>query len=894
MSELISLQVNGQTIEVDADPETPLLYVLRNDLDLKGAKFGCGLEQCNACKVLIDKNDVPSCELPIKQAEGLEITTVEGLGDADNLHPLQEAFMAEQAIQCGYCVSGMIIAAQGLLNRVRYPTDEQIREALSDNICRCGVYERVRRAIKMRIGRPIWDPVYEVVDAPELSDPPQAKLPPSLETSPSLDSWIQINEDQTVTIFSGKVELGQGIKTAVAQIAADELDVALERIMVTTADTALTPDEGLTAGSMSLQVTGNAIRLATAEARHYLLALAFEALEAETPAAELSITDGVVTDPATGKSTNYWELFAGQQFSQPISGKSRPKTPDTHAIVGEPEMRLDLLAKVTGQPSFVHDLDLPEMVHGRVVRPPHYQARLVSVETEAVEQMAGVLKVVQNGSFLGVIAEREEQAIWASEKLAELAVWENQPHFPTNSDDVYDYLQQQPSERYWVKDGTIVTDPIPPISEEPDQATTKRLSATYLRPYHMHGSLGPSAAVAQLTEGKLQVWSHSQAIFLLRSTLAEVLGMDVADVRITHAEGSGCYGHNGAEDAALDAALLAWAMPERPVSVKWMRSDEHAWEPYGPAMVVKVQADLDETGMITNWYKDIWSFPHSTRPRPGGTKSGLLAAWHLEQPFPPMPAKTRFMRHFGSFRNADPLYNFAQKRIVTNFVPNGPLRSSSMRGLGAYANVFAIESFMDELAFAAGVDPVEFRLRHLDDERAKAVIQAAAEKANWQPRIHPTGNGHGWGIAFAQYKNIQCYAAIIVELEVNRESGEIQMKQAIIAAEAGQIVNPDGLSNQLEGGFIQAASWTLAEEVAFDETGILSQDWDTYPLLRFSGIPEIHTVLLNRPTFPFLGSGEATQNPTPAAIANAIYDAVGVRPRQIPFTPERIKGLLGG
>jgi CO/xanthine dehydrogenase Mo-binding subunit len=643
---------------------------------------------------------------------------------------------------------------------------------------------------------------------------------------------------------------------------------------------------------MSLQTTGNTIRLAAAEARHFLLDLAFEELESQTPVAGLVVAEGIISDPVTGKSTTYWDLFAGKRFSRQIKGLAPPKSPEQHSIVGEAATRLDLLPKVTGQPNFVHDVDLPGLVHGRVVRPPHYRARLVSVSTEAILHMPGVLKVVQDGTFLAVLAEREEQAIWASEQLKEQAVWENEADIPTTPAGLYDYLRSQAAEAYLVQNGLAVEEPIPPLAPEAGGAKQKRLTATYLRPYQMHASLGPSAAVAHLEDGKLSIWSHSQGIFLLQGAIADVLGMARADVRVIHQEGAGCYGHNGADDVALDAALLARALPGRPVSLKWMRSDEHGWEPYGAAMVVKVQADLDETGTVSGWYHDIWSYPHTTRPRPAGEKSGLLAAWHLEKAFAPIPPQIRFMPHFGSYRNADPLYAVQHRRIVTNFVADSPLRTSAMRSLGAYANVFAIESFMDELATEAGVDPVAFRLNHLGDERAKAVIRAAAEKANWEPRSQPAGTGYGRGIAFAQYKNIQCYAAIVVELHVDRDSGEIHLDRAIIAAEAGQIVNPDGLSNQLEGGFVQAASWTLAEEVAFDHHGILSQDWDSYPVLRFSGIPVIETVLLNRPTLPFLGSGEATQNPTPAAIANAVYDAVGIRLRQIPFTPTRVKALL--
>jgi aerobic-type carbon monoxide dehydrogenase small subunit (CoxS/CutS family)/xanthine dehydrogenase molybdopterin-binding subunit B len=595
MSQALTLQVNGKSHQITADPETPLLYVLRNDLGLKGPKFGCGLEQCNACKVLIDGADVPSCQIPIKQVAGLQITTVEGLGTADSLHPLQEAFMAEQAIQCGYCVTGMIVAAQGLLNRTRYPTDEEIRSALSDNICRCGVYERVRRAIQMRIGRPIWEPIYEVVQADDVLLPIGSTLPASLQKTPQLDAWIRLNEADTITIFTGKVEIGQGIITAVAQIAAEELDVALARIVVVSGDTGQTPDEGITAGSMSLQTSGAALRVAAAEARHILLTLAFEELEAATAVTHLQVNDGLITDPATGRQVSYWQLMGGKLFGRQVTGAVQPKSWDSYQLVGEPARRLDLLRKVTGQASYVHDLALPGMVHGRVVRPPAYAARLVSVAETAVSQMPGVIAVVRDGSFLGVVAEREEQAIWASEALREAAVWQKGQPLP-KLEAVYNDLLHQPAESCLVVAGTAVSEPIPPITTPTNAAQT--LQTTYYRPYHMHGSLGPSAAVAQWVEGKLTVWNHTQGVFLLRQVLAQVLGLETAAVQVIHSEGAGCYGHNGAEDAALDAALLARAVPGRPVSLKWMRADEHGWEPYGSAMVLKLQASLDAEGTI--------------------------------------------------------------------------------------------------------------------------------------------------------------------------------------------------------------------------------------------------------------------------------------------------------
>jgi len=915
MSDAITLTVNGKHYPLTVDPETPLLYVLRNDLGLKGPKYGCGEEQCYACKVLVDGADIPSCKLPVAQVAGTVIQTVEGLGTANALHPLQEAFVEEGAIQCGYCVSGMIIAAQGLLNRTRYPNDDEIRAALDGNLCRCGVYDRVRRAIKLRIGRPVWDPIYEVFDAPALSTPlpEQQLLSPTLQETPDLDAWIHIDGSDTITIFSGKAEIGQGMRTALAQLAAEELDVAISRIRVIMADTELTPDEGVTAGSMSLQMSGNAIRQATAEARHFLLTMAHEELEASGSVDTLVVEDGTITDPATGRSTDYWALFGGQSFGRQVTGAIHPKPFALHKLVGQRAIRIDLPAKATGAPSYVHDMDLPGMVHGRIVRPPSYGARLVAIDEAPIARMPGVLKIVRDGSFLGVIAEREEQAIAARDALYAAAAWENAAPLPTDQS-IYDILLAGPTENKLVIDGSIVDDPIPAIGSPP-ATSVHTISAEYFRPYHMHGSMGPSAAAAQWVDGKMTIWSHTQGAYPLRGALVPVLGLEPAQIHVIHTEGAGCYGHNGADDVALDAALLARAYPEQPILLKWTRADEHTWEPYGPAMAIQLNASLDNRGQVIAWNQDIWSYPHSGRPRSGtADSSGLLAAWHLANPIPAPPRRMMGGRHSGSFRNSDPLYAFPDRRVVVHENPVSPLRTSSMRSLGAYANIFAIESFMDELAMAAGMDPVDFRLQQLVDERAVAVIRAAAEKANWQRRSRPIGGGtenkgarheeagseeagrenkhKGRGIAFAQYKNIQCYCAIVVDVTVDRDSGKIHLDNVVIAAEAGQVVNPDGLSNQLEGGFVQAASWTLHEAVQFDANGITSRDWDTYPILRFTEAPIIETLLLNRPELPFLGSGEASQNPTPAAIANAVYDAVGVRLREIPFTKERVLSAL--
>ena len=886
--QMIELNVNGESRRLELSPETPLLYALRNDLRLKGAKYGCGTELCGACKVLVDGVAVPSCQLPLGHVAGLEITTVEGLAAGDELHPLQETFLEEQAAQCGYCTAGMIIAAQGLLNRVRYPSDEEIGVALSGNLCRCGVYDRVRRAVKLRIGR-LEAPNLHIIDGAALEvGGLTSESSPSLEQFRLIDDWIAINADGSVSVFSGKAELGQGIATALAQLAAEELDVALDRIRVVLADTQQTPDEGGTTGSRSLEVSGLAIRAAAAAARQHLLALAFEQLDSLTPAAELSVVDGRITDERSGRQTDYWELLGGKRNfdGRPVRPDVTLKSPAAYTLVGSSAKRLDLVSKVSGGDSYVHDLAPAGLLHARVVRPPAYQARLVDFEGDAVLRLPGVIELVRDGQFIAVVAEREEQALWAADKAREYAAWRYETDLPP-ADQTYADLLSKPRHSQLVKDGVIVDEAIP--AKQAPAAAERTVSATYTRPFQMHASLGPSAALALWRDDQLTVWSHTQAAFVLRGALAQVLGLDEARIRVIHAEGAGCYGHNGADDVALDAALVARALPGRPISLKWTRWDEQAWEPYGSAMALQLQASLSPRGEIIDWNHDVWSYAHSTRPATGLATSGLLAAWHLAEPFAPQQPRPMGGYHSGAHRNADPIYAFPRKRVASHAVADSPLRVSALRSLGAYANVFAIESFIDELAQAAAADPLEFRLRHLSDERARAVLLAAAERADWATRAQVKADGEGWGMALAQYKNLQCYCAIVVKLGVDRESGEIDLRHVIIAADAGQVVNPDGLSNQLEGGFVQAASWTLYEAVQFDRRGITSVDWETYPILPFTAAPKIETVIVNRPGLPFLGAGEAAQNPTPAAIANAVYDVVGLRLRDIPFTPAKVQ-----
>jgi CO/xanthine dehydrogenase Mo-binding subunit/aerobic-type carbon monoxide dehydrogenase small subunit (CoxS/CutS family) len=881
------LHVNGGIHHVQVEPDTPLLYVLRNDLRLKSAKFGCGEGQCGACMVLIDGQPRPSCRLPVEAAQGCEITTLEGLGTVDALDPVQQAFIDEGAVQCGFCTPGMIVAARALLNRHPQPTDEQIDAALSQNLCRCGAYDRVRRAIHRAAGQPLPPAPHETHQHAASHHAHGEALPSPLLHTPSLDAWIRINVDETVTVLSGKVELGQDLRTSVAMIAADELDVDLYRVRVIMADTGQSPDEGYTGSSMSLETSGNAIRYAAAEARHILLAEAAEELGA--PVERLTVHDGTITDPASGRSVTYWALQGGKRFGALVSGVVQPKGADAYSLLGRDQDRLDLLAKVTGEPIFVQDMDLPGMVHGRIVRPPAYDARLRSMDVEAATQMPGVITVVRDGSFVGIIAEREEQAEAALQALAQSAVWENETDLPPQ-EAMVEYMLNQPDQAFPVIEGTPQREPVPPVDVPPEAVHT--LSATYYRPYHAHASLGPSAAVGLYNEDELTVWTHSQGVYPVRTVVAYVLGMPEEAVRCIHVEGAGSFGHNGADDVALDAALLARAVPGRPVSVKWTRADENKWEPYGPATVIKMQGSLDANGEVVDWNHDVYGYTHVLRPRPHDNVISLLAGWYLQKPYDRPQAQPMLGHQTGIHRNADPLYTFPRRRIVKHFLADSPLRVSALRGLGSYANVFALESFLDEMAQQAGEDPVAFRLRYLADERARAVVEAAAERANWQPRERPKGDGHGRGFAFAQYKNRQVYVAAVVDVSVDRASGRIELEHAVIAAEAGQAVNPDSLSSQIEGGLVQSASWTLKEEVTFDRHEITSTDWRSYPILRFREAPTIETVVLNRPGKPILGVGEGVMGPAPAAIANAVYDAVGVRLRSIPFTPDKVRAAL--
>jgi nicotinate dehydrogenase subunit B len=702
-------------------------------------------------------------------------------------------------------------------------------------------------------------------------------LPLSLQTNRRLADWLSILPVGVVEVRSGKVELGQGVLTALAQIVAEELDIGVDRVRMVPAVTGTSPNEGYTAGSLSIQHSGDALRTVSAEARAIYLAAA--ATHWQVCSAALTVEDGTIRAP-DGRTTTYWDLADDRLLDQPATGRAEPKSLSAYRIVGTSVPRVDLPDKLAARPRFAHDFAPAGMLFGRIVRPPSRQARLSDIDTKATLAMPGVVTVVRDGSFLGVVAEREEVALAAADRLRAAAAWHEHPTLP-DEDELAAFLMSAPAETSVLADtctGGLSTESV------------QSYESTYHRPYLAHAAMGPSSATALMTNDdgvRLAVWTHSQGVYLLRRELARALELTEEQITVRHVEGSGCYGHNGADDVALDAALLAVAVPGRPVQVVWSRPDELGWAPYGPAGVARIAADVDAGGAVLSWRHEVWGNGHVTRP--GFTRTvGLLAATERHggdqieaAGEPPLE------RGGGAGRNALPGYAFPEYRVVNNRLTVMPLRTSALRSLGALLNVFAIESFMDELAAAADRDPVEYRLAHLSDERGRAVIAAAVRKSGWAS--WSGGESVGRGIGYARYKNSSAYCAVVAEVEA---VNEVRVRRLTIAVDAGLVINPDGAENQIEGGAIQATSWALKERVRFNPLTVTSDTWETYPILRFSEVPTVEVELLPANGNPSLGVGETAQGPTAAAIGNALYDALGVRVRTMPFTREQIVAAM--
>ena len=695
-------------------------------------------------------------------------------------------------------------------------------------------------------------------------------LPGSLKSTPWLDAWIKIERNGKVTVCSGKVELGTGVRTALLQIAAEQLELAPSSIFFIAGDTSLTPNEGFTAGSHTIPDSGTALFHASAQVRALLLEGAAAKLNAS--AGSLTIRDGKITSP-DGRSIDYGTAITGIDLHRQASSSSQLKPPDSYKLIGQSVHRLDIPGKVTGGASYLQDLRPPNMVHARVIRPPVQGARLTSVDIAAAERLPGVLKVIRDGSYLAAVASDEWSAITAMRALTVSSRWDGGADLP-KPQTIHATLQALPAEDIVILDEGNMKTP-----------QMRSFKARYTKQYLMHGSIGPSCALALLEDGKMTVWTHTQGVFPLRHALAELLGMPAEQVRCIHTEGSGCYGQNGADDVAADAALIARAMPGRPVRVQLMRDQENQWEPFAPAMITEVEAGLDHTGRISHWHYELWSGSHNERP---GNAGKLAPSWFLSKPLVPSPSLPMLQPEGGGDRNALPLYNIPNARITNHFLPHSPLRSSAMRSLGAHINIFSIESTMDELSAMAATDPVEFRLRHLTDTRAQDVVRTAAKQFGWEHREKKRNRGTGF--AFGQYKNLMAYVAIALELEVQPDTGKVNILRVVAAVDCGQIVNPDGVKNQIEGGILQSASWTLYEQLQFSTDGIKSIDWSSYPIMRFSQVPaKVEVYLLERPGLPFLGVAEAAQGPMAGALANALAQATGKRLRNLPLAGPQLR-----
>ncbi len=697
-------------------------------------------------------------------------------------------------------------------------------------------------------------------------------LPGPLADNPSLERWVSFPSAGKVIINTGRVELGQGVLTAMTQIAADELDVAMARIAIRSGDTELTPNEGYTAGSQSIQFGGVAMRQACADVRALFLDQAAKVIGCKV--GELAICDGRILRNGAPTGQDYWTLQGAVNLAVKATGSGQRKPVADMQHVGQSGARLDLPGKIFGEAAFIHDMVLDGMAHARVVRQPNRGATIDKIDEKAIRRAAkGTTDFVRHGNFLAIAGTDETAVDLAGAAALNHVTWKN-VETPSPLQAEASWLLQRP----WI-------DRVFGAPEVGEPQGRQRFEATYSRGYLAHASISPSCGLAEYRDGHLTVWTHCQGVFPLRAALAISLGLDASAITVHHVQGSGCYGHNGADDAAADAAIIAMQMPGKPIRVRWRREEEFVYEPKTPAMIVKVRALLDDAGKPTDWTQEIWSGTHNKRPGAGGV---LLGAVALPNPPPePPPNDVPEANGGGATRNGEPLYDIAAKRIVHHLMTETPVRTSALRSLGAMPNIFAMECCIDELAERAGQDPVAYRLSITADKRARAVIEKVVAMAGWNPKA-PGGRGRGRGIGFARYKNRAAYSAVVVELDVDEE---IRLAHVWCATDAGLVINPDGVINQLEGGIIQSASWVLKEQVRFDN-GVSSIDWETYPVLKFSEVPEIDIELINTKDEVPLGVGEVTAGPTAAAIGNAVSHALGARIRDLPLTRERIMASL--
>jgi CO/xanthine dehydrogenase Mo-binding subunit len=698
-------------------------------------------------------------------------------------------------------------------------------------------------------------------------------LPRSLAENSRLDRWIAFEPGGAVRLATGKVELGQGIVTALTQIAAEELDVRPARLRVVSGDSERAPNEWYTAGSLSIEVSGASIRLACAEIRRLFVERIAADLRCDP--AEISVADGRFLRGQADTGFDYWQLAPKVDLARAATGEAAAKHASELRVVGRSLARLDLPEKVTGAP-FIHDLAPADALHARVLRRPNPGARLVSFGEAGVRRAAKDAEIVRDGDFVAFVCATEattKAALTAAERTAK---WDGGVQ-PVEDAGSPQRLRAEPT-----------IDQVTEFGASTGKQAARVHEAVYSKPFIAHASLAPSCAVARFADGQLAVTTHAQGSYPLRAALSQLLKLAPEKIVVRHHQGAGCYGHNGADDAAADAALIAMRLPGRSIRVQWSREDELSAAPFGPAMAVKLRAGLDAESRPVDWKIEIWSGIHGQRPGMNGLN--LLPADALSDPPPlPKPHDISEAGGGGATRNALALYDLPHQRVVHHLIQNPAVRTSALRSLGAFANVFAIESFMDELAALAGSDPVAYRLSLLSDPRARRVIETAARMSGWPGK---GGEGTAQGVGFARYKNRAGYAAVVVEAKVDEA---VRLSRVWCAVDGGLIINPDGAINQIEGGIIQAASWTLKEEVRFAGGRVASATWDDYPILRFSEVPEIEMKLIEAQGEAALGLGEVAQGPTAAAIGNAVARALGARIRDLPLTRERIaQALLAG
>jgi len=708
----------------------------------------------------------------------------------------------------------------------------------------------------------------------------EAAAPAAVGTKPlaltEVDSFLAIDAKGTCTIYSGKVDLGTGVATALRQIAADELDLPLGRVDLVQGDTLLTPDQGKTWGSITIQIGGMQIRQACAAAKHALFDEAARQLAINKE--DLKAADGAIS--GGGKRLTYPELIGGKRFSIKLDPKEpvSTKDPKDFKVVGQSVPRLDIPAKVTGTFTYMQDFRVPGMLHGRVVRPPAVGATLQSVDEGSITNIR-TAKVVRQNDFLAVVAENEWAAIKAARQLK--ATWSKWEGLPEQAK-LYEYVRGTKIAK------EEVTSTVGNTAEAMAKEGVNTLKATYEFAIHTHGSIGPSCAVAEFKDGKLTSWSASQATHDLRKQLAEMFSMLLADIRCIYLEGSGCYGRNGHEDAAGDAALLA-KLTGKPVRVQWSRQDEHGWDPKGPPTLVDVRGALDDAGNVSAWQSEFF-IPQATA---GSWLIPLVGAKLAGLPQKPDLAPGNI------FQNSAIPYKFPNIKTVCQRLETTPFRPSWIRTPGRMQNTYANECFVDELAAAAGADPIDFRLKYIDaaDKRGIEVLDRLAKLCKWEKRPSPqrvlTGDVvRGRGASYVKYELYRTYVGAVAEVEVDRATGVISIPRFYVAHDCGQIINPDGLKNQIEGSVIQTISRTLIEELKFDRSAVTSLDWQSYPILTFPQVPEVVIDLIDRPTMPPWGAGEPAAAVVPSAIANAVFDATGVRLRSIPYTPEKVKAAI--